>query len=177
MLRDLKYEQDNTFYDTDNKIYLIKCKNNKLCNSGIQPDEFYIRGGNYLCYNCHMMFGSWDNTREGCTKSGKGNLTFQDNTECPICLEIKLGISYPNCHHSICIDCFTRCYYGDYSDEPQFPYPELEDEYYNDEDHPKWELNYPLIKEYHEKWNKWDDDRETKYEDQQYLRRCGICRK
>lgn len=41
----------------------------------------------------------------------------------------------------------------EYFDEPQFPYPELEDEYFDDPDNPKWELQYHLIKE----WREWDD--------------------
>ena len=51
---------------------------------------------------------------------------------------------------NICIECFKRCYYGDFSNEPTFPYPEIEDEYYDDMNNIKWELNYPLIKEYNE---------------------------
>ena len=123
-----------------------------------------------------MMFGSW-NTASGYKHTGKCVLVSKYSIECPICLEIKLGISYPNRDHLICIDCFKLCYYGDYYYESQFPYPELEDEYDDNPDNPKWELNYPLITEYNEKWDEWDYNRETKYEEQKYLYKFGICRK
>lgn len=42
---------------------------------------------------------------------GKGILDFEDNLECPICLEKQLCVSYPRCSHKICIDCFKKCWY------------------------------------------------------------------
>jgi hypothetical protein len=98
--------------------------------------------------------------------------------ECPICLEFKRSISHPNCEHTLCIECFKRCYYGDDNteNEPKFPYPDIEDEYYEDQDNPKWETDYTLIKIYNEEWNKWDDEKTQKY-NEEYLRTCPLCRR
>ena len=71
----------------------------------------------------------------GVYKTGKGILEISDNLECPICLEINRGVSQPNCEHTVCIECFKRCYYGDKSGYPVFPYSEeIMNEWENDED-------------------------------------------
>jgi len=44
-----------------------------------------------------MLFGTW------VKKIGKGILEFEDNLECPICLEKQLCILYPRCSNKICI--------------------------------------------------------------------------
>ncbi len=41
-------------------------------------------------------------------------------------------------------------FYGNDVNEPTFPYPEIEDEYYEDEENPKWDSEYHLIKIYNE---------------------------
>ena len=41
----------------------------------------------------------------------------------------------------------------------------------------KWNNDYPLIKIYNEKFNKWEDNRIEKYENEKYLRNCSLCRK
>ena len=122
-----------------------------------------------------MEFGTWG------TQTGKGILVTSDIIDCPICLENKRGVSYPFCDHKICISCFKRCYHRDYNDnlenEPKFPYPDIEDEYYDEQENPKWEIEYPLIKKYNDEWNKWEDDREYRYENEAFLRKCSVCRK
>jgi hypothetical protein len=116
------------------------------------------------------MFGTW--------KGGKGILEVRHNLECPICLEMKECISQPMCNHSICISCFKRCYYGDENldGKPIFPYPDIEDEYYDDSENIKWD-EYPFIKIYNEEWNKWDDEKNENYKNEENLRICPICRK
>ena len=76
--------------------------------------------------------------------------------------------------HLKCKRC-KRCYYGD---EPIFPYPNIEDEYYDDpySRTRNWETDYPLIKIYNEEWNKFDDERERKHEKETYLSKCPLCR-
>lgn len=173
MKRDLEYENNNIGYDwqyTEEDGGGIKCKNYELCED-VLPKWWFECKGHYLCTNCDMMFGTW--------KNGKGELNFSDNIECSICLYIKRSVSQPNCEHTVCIECFKRCYYGDddTENEPKFPYPDIEDEYYDDQDNPKWETDYPLIKTHNEEWNKWDDEKVQKYENEEYLRKCPICRK
>ena len=179
MDRDLEYENNNIGFDwqyPQEDGGGIKCKNYELCES-VLPKWWFETKGNYLCTDCHMMFGSWK--YQGIEyKTGKGVLDISENIECPICLEVKRSISHPNCNHTLCIDCFKRCYYGedDTENEPQFPYPDIEDEYYNNQENPKWNNDYPLIKQYNEDWNKWDDGEQKKYENEKNLRICPLCR-
>ena len=170
-MRDLNYETTNIGYDDQYPEGGIKCKNYQLCES-ILPYWWFDCKFSYLCTDCHMQFGTW-----GTEHKGKGILEITDNIECPICLEEKEGISQPHCNHSLCIDCFKRCYYGEpLSEKPPFPYPEIEDEYDNDYDNPKWKNNYPLIKLYTknlDNWYKSDED----YKNNISLDKCPLCRK
>lgn len=178
MSRDFDYENNNIAYDwqyTKDDGGGIKCKNYIICET-VLPEWWFDYKGNYLCTNCHMMFGTW---KSGDYQHiGKGILEVTSNLECPVCLEIKECISQSKCNHSLCISCFKRIYYGDknVNGEPIFPYPDIEDEYYDDTENIKWD-NYPLIKLYNEEWDKWDDDRQEKYNKEEHLRRCPICRK
>ncbi len=80
--------------------------------------------------------------------------------------------------HFACIDCFKRCYYGDLACEPKFPYSlEILDEYEADMDNPKWDLEYPLIRQYDIAWDKWEEEREIIINQEDYLKRCPMCRK
>jgi len=138
----------------------IKCKNHELCN--------VVLSNSYesICTRCSIMFGK--------------PLKTQNNIECPLCFECKKGVFYPKCKHSICIDCFKRCFYGDkcMEIEPVFPYPDIEDEYDEDPENIKWTcLEYVLIGVYNTEWNNWDDTRNEKYEKEKYLRMCALCRK
>lgn len=137
MPRDLEYEANNVAYDTmyTPPLQGIKCKNYELCKT-VLPEWWHDCKDEYLCTNCDMMFGTWgDNT-------GKGVLDTIENVECPICLETKKGISNPNCNHTLCIDCFRRCYYGTEDEEdPNFPYSdEIYDEYSEDPNNEKWKI-------------------------------------
>jgi hypothetical protein len=66
--------------------------------------------------------------------------------------------------------------YGDYSGEPVFPYPDIEDEYYNDQENIKWKNDYPLIETYHVNHNEWDDKRMEQIDNNPYLKVCPLCR-
>ena len=52
-----------------------------------------------------------------------------------------------------------------------------EDEYDDDTENIKWVNDYPLIKIYNEEFNKWDDEKTEKYENEKNLRICSLCRK
>jgi hypothetical protein len=180
MNRDFDYENSNVAYDyqygtTEEDGGGIKCKNYIICEE-VLPKWWFECKGNYLCMNCHIMFGTWGSGEN--KHVGKGHLEITDNLECPICAEVKECISQPRCNHSVCITCFKRCYYGDENieGEPIFPYPDIEDEYYDDRENIKWE-NYPLIQMYDEEWNKWDDAKNKKYNQEENLRKCPLCRK
>ena len=174
MERDIEYESHNVGYDQqypEEEGGGIKCKNYEICET-ILPQWWFECKNNYLCTNCHMMFGTWGE------HTGKGVLPISDNLFCPICLENKRGISQPNCDHTLCISCFKRCYCGDCENEPVFPYSDdVEDAYYADPENQKWDSEYPLIKQYNEEMNKWENDCEDKNENEDYLRKCPLCRK
>jgi len=121
-----------------------------------------------------MSFGSW--TSCGKEYIGKGSLQFYDNLECPICLENKRCVSQPRCNHSTCISCFKRCYYG--KEYPSFPYPELEEEYYDDIENnnyvnnSKWNIYRHNIDEYELLYDKIENENANKN-----LKKCPLCRK
>ena len=84
--KDTEYENNNIAYDyqyTKEVDGGIKCKNYELCET-VLPKWWFECKGNYLCTNCHMLFGTW-----GESHTGKGILEISDNLECPICLEKK----------------------------------------------------------------------------------------
>jgi len=164
MEKDLDYENNNIGYDHQYPEGGIKCKNYELCEC-VLPKWWFECKGCYLCINCLI--------------SRNGQHEISDNVDCPICFEKKRGLKYPNCNHKICVDCYKRCYYGDNNreNEPKFPYPsDIEDEYDSDQYNVKWETEYPLIKKWNDEWNEWDDNRQYKYHDENYLRICSLCR-
>ncbi|MFK5969036.1 MAG: hypothetical protein QM487_02795 [Candidatus Marithrix sp.] len=153
-------------FHNQNKV-VIKCKNYEICDS-ILP----VHSGNYLCTTCHINFGTWGVMPNG--NNGKGFLPIYDNVKCSFCLESKRGIVQPKCDHLLCIGCFKNRYFGDRSKyvEPLFPYPDIEDDYYDDQEIDKWNEEYPLIKTYTEEWNDWDE----KYcKIEEYLAKCPLC--
>jgi hypothetical protein len=169
MSRDLAYELNNKCsYEDENGI---KCKNYKVCKE-ILPEWWWDCKGKYLCTNCDILFGTWGD------KKGKGELTF-NIIECIICYETTEGVTYPNCEHYVCISCFKRNWYGskNIEEEPKFPYPDLEDEYYEEEELYEKLYNDPLIIKYNEEHNKWEDKNNLKYENEEYLRKCPVCRR
>lgn len=179
MERDMTYEKNNIGFNDHYREEDgggIKCKNYELCQC-ILPTWWFDCKGNYLCTNCHMLFGTWG-TKDKQYNTGKGVLEIVDNVECPVCLENRRSITQPNCQHTICIECFKRSYYGDddTKNEPKFPYPDIEDEYHEDQFNEKWEIDYPLIKIYNQDHNKWNDEKDEKYHMEEYLRKCPLCR-
>lgn len=150
----------------------IQCRNFEICESWFIIENLHTASGE-LCFNCDVSFSDWENG-----KHGNGILIFKDDTECPICLETTRCVKFPKCNHYICITDFKRCFYGQQRiNEPQFPYPELEDDYYlKNQGHPYYE-NDPVIIKYHEEWNNWDNYYESKMENEQNLRKCPLCRK
>jgi hypothetical protein len=162
MERDFEYEKNNIGYDCQYANGGIKCKNFEVCEE-ILPDWWFETKGNYMCVNCDM--------------TGFGELIIK-KLDCPICLEHKNCVLLPKCGHSICVECFGRCYYLGYdtSDMPENPYSSMEEEYYEDEDNPKWNVVYPLLEEYQKKLNAWFDLQEEKYSEEEYLRKCSLCR-
>jgi len=158
MSRDINYETTQIAYDDQYPKETgggIQCKNYKVCGT-VLPKWWWESKGCYLCIHCDMMFGK--------------ELDFIENIECPICFDYTQGVSQLKCDHMICIECFKRCYD---ETEPQFPYPELEEEYVSNPDDPKWQ-HYPFIHLFYEEWNKWDQYRKEKREK---TLSCPLCRK
>ena len=124
MQNDIEYEKNNVGFDD---IYPektgggIKCKNYYLCRT-VLPTSWFEYKGNYLCTNCDMMFGTWK-------KDISDVLDIGNNTECPICLEVKHSISQPNCNHRICFDCFKKCYFKSGEDSEEEEDSKEEEEY------------------------------------------------
>ena len=162
------YYTKNNSVTCKHNCKIKKCPNYLVCGSII---PYYIyKKNNKMCTYCHNMFSK---------NSCKGRLKFFDNKECPICLDETKCVSLPNCNHYICIDCFKRCFYGDYSDnsEPKFPYSaDYEKEYYEYYNDPIW-ANDDKVKEWLKKWNEWSEGKRAKFLNEDYLQLCPICRK
>jgi hypothetical protein len=152
--RDMEYELNNKQPNGR-----IKCKNYELCLNTVFAAPFK---NNYLCDECHSAY--------------EKQLEIKDNIECPICLEIKKGVSQPLCSHFTCVDCFKLCYYSHEIIEPKFPYPDLEDEYDDDMNNPKWINDYPLIRPYWIELRKYNSKIKEKNK-KEFLKICPLCRK
>ena len=161
----LEYYKKNNVICNYNCVTL-HCPNYIICGS--MAPKYILDMQNDLCYYCNSMFSKG---------RGKGKLIAIDNVECPICLETTQCVTHPMCDHYSCVECFRRCYYGDYNDEPPFPYSDDHKEaYYKDYNNPLWQ-NDKKIKKWLKDWKKWNKKREDKYESEEYLRMCPICRK
>lgn len=182
MQRDNENERKRRGFDEHGQ-HGIQCKNYKVCGSTL-PDWWYKCKGRYLCSNCDMIFGTWTSVDGDVQvfKTGKGELDFESNIRCPVCFETADGVSYPNCDHKACIQCFKRSWYGDHdeTDRPKFPFPEIEDEYYDDrhsDTNTKWAKYRPQIDAYEEEDRAWEDIQMEKCQKEEYLRKCPLCRK
>lgn len=139
----------------------FKCVNFQICNITL-PDWWLDIDSKLICPECDMSFGE---------------LKFQENIECPVCYEKTTSVKLKNCDHTVCLDCFKRMYFGndELENEPKFPYPDIEDEYDNNQEDPKWK-DYPLIDTYNKNWNSWDDQRQEKFDNETFLKKCPLCR-
>lgn len=159
--QDLVYENTHRTYDfqcDDN--FGIQCKNVKFCR-GVLPAWWWDCRNMYICTNCDMFHGI---------------IQEKDNMECPICLSTTTCVVL-RCGHPICTECFKRCHFPVKPPQPKFPYStEVEEEYDDDRNHPKWNKEYPLIQEWQQELDRWFDDQEEKFEREQYLRVCSLCR-
>jgi hypothetical protein len=176
MNRDFIYENNNTVH-TSVLGECVKCKNFFLCGKVLPKSS--IMKSHYLCYDCHVYFGKYQSSKNG-MDGEMGVLNVIKNLDCMICFETKTGISLPNCDHYVCIDCFKRCYYGDDSGEPQFPFPDIQEEFYKDNHetpNSKWLEYYTLIIEYEKEWEMWHDKKLENCAREDFLRKCPLCRK
>jgi hypothetical protein len=122
MSRDYTYEENNIGFDeqyTEEDGGGIKCKNYIICGC-VLPNWWYNYKG---CYNC-----------TNCLIAGFGDLKITEQLECPICFEVSICVIQPQCTHHVCISCFKRCHFNHNNPEgePIFPYPDVEDEYFDD---------------------------------------------
>jgi hypothetical protein len=161
------YQEGEHIYEKNTDIIClfncepVKCPNYLVCGN-ISPQRI-LSSHKGTCFNCRISFG---------------HLEFFTNEECPICLDTKLCVKQSKCNHKICVDCFKRCHFPPYwnDPQPQFPYDsELEDEYESQFDLPRWK-NDPLIQKYQEDCNKWELERQIREKNENYLKRCSICR-
>ncbi len=143
----------------------LPCPNERVC--GDWAPQWYHRCHGGWCISCKSYFGK--------------NLTFlEEPQECPVCFDVKPSVVQPNCNHSVCIGCFKRMRVDGPPriGEPQFPYPDREDEYYEtgpfDPPHP---LDAdPLVVKYHRDHERWEEELSQQREAEQNLRKCPLCR-
>jgi hypothetical protein len=140
----------------------VKCPNFAVCGE-IGP-QWYFNCHRGWCWSCKDKFGK--------------TLTFlEEPAECPICTEVGSCVVQPNCNHSICITCFKRTRIDGPPREPQppFPYPDRDDEY-NSLDAPAELLRDPLVLAWNTQLEHQDLERSMRYQAEEYLRKCPLCR-
>ena len=152
------------------KCVPVECPNFLVCDTILPKCIRSCHRG--TCMSCAYMFGK--------SSEFNGKLTFYDSVDCPICLEDKPGVKQINCDHKVCIDCFKLCMYGTRSRSiPQtvYPYPaNIEDEYENNHEDPKWK-NDPLIIKYNQDFRNYEMILDLNHEKESSLRVCSLCRK
>ena len=145
----------------------ISCCNEIVCGSWLPPWFHGLKkAGICICVNCDVAFGK--------------KLDIVESAECPVCLETKQSVVMPNCTHSVCVDCFKRCMYGEDIPQPPFPYPmNIEDEYFDSggREDPEWCARYPLVKKWSKDLEKWENEGYEKYKKEASLRMCPYCRR
>ncbi len=140
----------------------IKCPNFLVCENVLPEQYLYCHHG--VCGFCAIHFYGI----LGKINTPLKYLQFSDNQECPICLETKMCVKQLYCEHKICVDCFKRCHWPPYwnDPEPEFPY-DSEDEY---------DPNDPLVQQYEEAYDKWVSERTERERSESYLKKCPMCR-
>lgn len=142
----------------------VKCPNFAVCGE-ICP-QWYFNCHRGWCWSCKDMFGK--------------TLTFlEEPAECPICTEVGSCVVQPNCTHSVCITCFKRMRIEGppRTGEPQFPYPDREDEYFDTGNEPSNPLYHdPLVQQYNRDWERWDNEWNYRHGMEENLRKCPLCR-
>lgn len=163
-----------------------RCVNWELCHMNPQiihetswwPKYFHTGiEDSPLCTACHREYGTWGE------QNGKGILEFKD-AECPVCLEYTRSVSMPFCDHFVCVQCFHRMHHPPTHPQPEFPIPELEEEYTNhEEDDNLQEFLDKLPQTTRDLLIEWDlqveralDLDELMYENESNLRACPVCR-
>jgi hypothetical protein len=153
-------------YTCEHDCRPILCCNEIVCGSHLPPWFHGLKkAGICICIGCDSTFGK--------------KLDIVENADCPVCLETKIGVTMPNCPHTVCVDCFKRCQYGEDVPQPSFPYPdEIEIEWEDGgRDNPEWCARYPLAKKWEKAIGKWETTRDTKYTKEASLRLCPYCRR
>ena len=138
----------------------VPCPNSEVCDGYMDPRM-------RTCMHC---------ASRRILNSKKDILTFSDNIECPVCLECKRGVTNINCDHYVCVDCFQEMhYYFEFDNQPPFPYNKtIEEDYDNNPE--KYENN-PVIQNWIELCNTYNDEIDKKNDDRRNLRLCPLCRK
>jgi hypothetical protein len=145
----------------------IKCPNFAVC--GDMCPQWYLDCHGGRCWQCKWRFGK--------------NLTFKEEPEeCPVCMDTAPCVVQPDCSHAVCISCFKRCRFDGppKAEEPPFPYPDQEDEYFDWDpiqgvQHPLY--NDPLVVAWHDDLTRLGNEWSYRYRNEENLRKCPICRK
>lgn len=170
-------ECDGNGYCISNKSFICKydcvlkeCPNYFLCNTKCPQNILDFNNG--VCFTCIEHFGkSFEN-------DSRSNpiLEVDDCIDCPICFSENVeGIKNPRCKHYLCNSCFKIIYNFDvkYEDEPLFPFPDKEEEYYLDPDFFSEDI---VINSWKKRWLSWNNEKRKKKLGYNFIKHCPLCR-
>lgn len=156
------YEKGNEYICLFNCVPL-KYPNYVVCGQKGSLIVFGCSGGR--CVNCDIMFADdLDITNEV--------------KECPICLEEQhYHIKMWECNHRICNECFRHVHYGTFNiEQPVFPYPEKEEEYWNTSDD-EFLKDDEKVTEWSKQCDEYDElIKQNIYDYKKIFDKCPLCR-
>ena len=164
---DQRYFYDEYSQRHINKQNCYKCKYHQLCY-GYVP-KYHFSSKTKLCYYCTNKFDNAD----------EYNPVFKMKANCSNCSKFGRVVNQPKCKHFLCLECSRKCYFGTetYLEEPVFPYPDMEHDYFSDMENPYWKKKYPLIKSFEERWNRWDAFTNRSSNIRRLSKKCPTCHK
>ena len=166
--KDNEFTYSNKWKCTNN-CKPVKCSYNIIC--GNQQPQWILNENDDLCVYCNI------NGLE--CRTTHSEVIIHSNKECPICLEEKDCVQYIKCDHHVCVSCYKQCFSDYVVGEPKFPYSEDVQMYYyltSKELRHKFWKNYPLLEQYDIDWENWHEGIQEKYDENENLRKCPLCR-
>ena len=142
----------------------VRCINYHICETELS--DWLRNGEKHKCTSCQQIFGKQLVPKRTCRIS-----------RCSGCQATgRRGISLPDCGHEVCLNCFRVGYLGSapvLRDEPEFPDPDLEHEYFTDSSQGVFQNK--TYRNYARDWEVWDQEVQQAFSLSRGTRECPGC--